>query len=498
MKGDATKVEAAIVGASTPNLKPTADHARTGLRWAVSGRLGAQLFTWSANLLIFRLVSPEHFGLMNLTALAVGLFQLVNELGMTSALIQRGELTEDLARRVVAINLCLNGVLYGILYLSAPFIAGFFGEPMLADLVRVMGLVLLIGSIGMVPEAILSRGMRFKRKAAIHVTSMVVNGGVALTLALLGFGVWALVSGAVVGLWTAALLARFSVRMNLSPVLGLRGIGELFRFGGLLACSRMLVYAYSAAGRVALGKLWPVDVIGYMSVAYQIAAIPMEKLAAPINDVTLAYVSRVQGERDRVRSTLIGGSETLALVGFPALFGLAAVAPSFVPVVLGDQWDRSVILMQIICIGIPFRMLLNLLMPVMLGLGHPIAVLENSIFAAVIYGGGAIAVAPYGVEAVVVVGALGAPLLYLSMQYRLCRVLGDSVWPYVRPLVSYFAGAAAMAMVVMTVNRYVLPVQWIDMVRLPLLMFTGAAFYGGLMFAIHGNALVKKLKQLVR
>ena len=81
----------------------------------------------------------------------------------------------------------------GYCIISSPAISIFYGEPQLIQIIRVLSLVLIINSLGIIQRVMLIKNVDFKTIAKINVIAVIISGSITITLALHGFGVWSLV-----------------------------------------------------------------------------------------------------------------------------------------------------------------------------------------------------------------------------------------------------------------------------------------------------------------
>ena len=157
-------------------------------------RLLSQVASWLVTLIVIRLLAPSDYGLLALAQLLIGLATLLNQIGLTPALIQARTLPEHILRSVFGFVLASNAVLYAAVYVAAPRFAEVYGSPDLVPVIRVLGLQLLIGGIGAVPTALATRDMAFKHLSVIGLVATIVGSALSLIIAVMDGGVWALVN----------------------------------------------------------------------------------------------------------------------------------------------------------------------------------------------------------------------------------------------------------------------------------------------------------------
>ena len=158
-------------------------------------RLFSQSFTWAVTLVVVRLLTPADYGLLAMAMIFVGFLSRLAELGLGSAVVQRAEVDTPLLRKAFGLILLVHASLFLLLFISAPLISAFMGEPRLVSLVRVLSALFLISAFQVVPEALLQRRLEFRRQSLNDFRSVIVGSLAVLAAALAGWGVWSLVLG---------------------------------------------------------------------------------------------------------------------------------------------------------------------------------------------------------------------------------------------------------------------------------------------------------------
>jgi O-antigen/teichoic acid export membrane protein len=164
--------------------------------WALLQRFGTMLISFSTNIVLARLLMPEDFGTIGMLLIFIAVANTFVDGGLGAALIQRSSLTQEDKSTVFFSNLVLSVFLYLILFASSPWIANFYSTPLLSDLLRVQGLVLILQAFGVVQTALLSKSLDFKKISMSNLVGNLLGAITGIVLACCGFGVWSLVAKA--------------------------------------------------------------------------------------------------------------------------------------------------------------------------------------------------------------------------------------------------------------------------------------------------------------
>jgi O-antigen/teichoic acid export membrane protein len=324
-------------------------------RTAVVSALWAAGESWSLRgvslvvfLILARLVDPASFGLVALAAVYVTTVQALSDQGLATALIQREHLEEAHKDSAFWANLAVGAILALTTLAIAEPAAAFYKEPRLASILRWYALWPLLGSLSVVQQALLRRALRFRELALRQLAGAIAGGIAGIAMAYAGMGVWALVAQQLVN-QAVALVVLWSItdwRPRLS--FSYQHFRHLFAFGFNVLAANVVRAIGFQADRLVLGYFLGTTELGYYSVAQRLLAIVTDFVAGSAERIVVPLFARIQGDRDRVNRGLMTAQRVLTLGTMPAFIGLAATAPVLMPVVLGPQWQASVLATQIL------------------------------------------------------------------------------------------------------------------------------------------------------
>ncbi|MBC7731498.1 MAG: oligosaccharide flippase family protein, partial [Bacteriovorax sp.] len=167
----------------------------SGLGWSAMATLVSAACQFVFMAVLARLLDPAAFGLMAMAGIALRFAGFFAQMGFAQAIIQRQKITAEDTTAALLMALGVGALLYAAMVLAAPLFGEGFRAPELPLLITVLGLSLLLGSLGSLPIALLRRQARFKRVNAIEVFSFIVGyGAVGIVCASRGLGVWSLVA----------------------------------------------------------------------------------------------------------------------------------------------------------------------------------------------------------------------------------------------------------------------------------------------------------------
>ena len=327
----------------------------TSLIWKFLERIGTQGVHFVVAIVLARLLAPADFGLIALVTVFVAIANVFVQSGLNTALIQKKNADNLDFSTVFYTSLCVAVFLYGVLFVCAPLIADFYnGQTKLIPVVRVLGLMLLLGVVSSVQEAYVARNMMFKKLFYRSVGAIIPSGIFGITLAYLGLGIWALVGQQLMNSFLMCAIMWFTVKWRPQLVFSIARFKGLFSFGWKLLCSALLDTFYRNIRDLVIGKLFTPADLGFYNRGSQFPHIIIANINSSIQSVLLPSLSTVQDDKPRLKSLARRSIKTSAFLILPMMAGLAAVAKPLTLVLLGEKWLPAVPFIQICCFSFAF------------------------------------------------------------------------------------------------------------------------------------------------
>lgn len=319
-----------------------------GVIWSFVERFSVQGVVFVLDLIIARIIGPDNYGLIALLAIFMTISQVFIDGGFSSALIQRKQRTDTDYSTVFYINLGISILTYVALFFAAPLIASFFNQPILAPITRVYSFNLVLNSLVAVNRTRLTINVDFKTQSKISFYSAVLSGVVGVTLAVMGYGVWALVVQALVLAALNVLLSFYYVRWFPRATFSVQSFRSLFSFGSKLLVANLISAVYSKAYDMVIGKKYDETSLGLFSRADKFNQFASSNISGVLQRVSFPVLSAIQDDDDRLRHAYKKYMQISALVVFPLILGMCGVARPMIEVLLGQQWMGCVTMLQIL------------------------------------------------------------------------------------------------------------------------------------------------------
>ncbi len=321
-----------------------------GVSWSALQRLGSQAIQGVVFLLLARLLEPKDFGLLSLALVYVTFLQIFVEQGVGDAVIQRREIDADYLDTAFWTNL-LGGLAFcAVGWAVADAVAGVFGQPELAPILRWLSLLFPLTALTIVPQCLLRREMRFKTLATCSLVQFSTSGAVAVAMAFRGAGVWSLVGQQFAAAGAGAAALWFATDWRPRFTVCRRCFKELLWFGSNVTGVNVLNLINRQADNLIIGYFLGPVALGYYAIAYQILVNVANLFVGTINSVALPLFARLQHDRAEFQLAIFRLTSLTCVISAPIFYGLSALAPEAISVCFGDKWAASVPSLQVLCL----------------------------------------------------------------------------------------------------------------------------------------------------
>lgn len=335
-----------------PAQAPLSTITLQAFAWRLLTNASRLVLQVAVQITLARLLPVDAFGLLAITMLVIGLGVNISEMGTAPALIQRPVITPIHVRAGFSLSVITGTVLTAaVWYLAVP--AGvLFNTPAVTPVLRLVGFVFVLGSCGTTAEALLQRDMEYRRLLKVEVLSYAAGYVVVgLTLAMLGYGVWALAWATVIQTAVKSAMLLAMSRHPMRPCFAAEESRELLDFGIGMSLSRLAYFAAQNGDYFVVARWLGSSALGLYSRAYGLMTQPIAQFSSILNVVLFPAYSSVQTDFDRLRRGYLGSLSLSAIVVFPVLTLLAIVAPEVLVGVFGPQWAPATRPLQILCVG---------------------------------------------------------------------------------------------------------------------------------------------------
>ncbi len=358
--------------------------AAKAVPWAIAESVACVALGAISIILMARLLDPRAFGTVALVVALVSFVEFCITAPFSESLVQRPSLQ---ALHVDSAFWAMTG--FGLLscvccvLLSGP-ISELYSDPAIRDLIRVSSLSLLMAGLNGLPTIMLQRRLKVRALAKRGIAGHAASVATAVILAILGFGVWSIVFGDLVGKAVVTIVLWRSYPRRPRLRFSHTHLFDLLRFGANTALEWFLwVFALRTFVAV-IGYFHGPTALGYLHLATRVTDTMLQFLRGVSNRFYLPVFSALQDDESRLRLLVVQASRINVAVSAPTFLGLAAIAPIAVEVVLGARWLPAVPLIQILCIFWALETAVSAVGPYLKAIGKPSTVIFPALAATIV------------------------------------------------------------------------------------------------------------------
>lgn len=330
-----------------------------GSLWVLFERFGYLGIQFVSNMVLSRLLMPDDFGTIGVLMVFTTLSYVLIDSGLSSALIQKKNISDEDKSTVFYTNLAFAIIVYVVICFTAPLIAKYFKNPEINNLLRVIELIVVIDAFAAIQSTTLTRDMDFKTLAKYKIISIVIAASVSIVLAYAGMGVWSLVVQYLLFSLCRALLLWLRTKWRPGFVYSKLSFKSLFSYGSKLLLSRFIAELYNQFQSILIGRHFAAKDLGYYTQARQLEQIPVESLSRVVNDVSFPAYAKIQDDRKQLKAMVRQNLIILVFLNTPLMFYLSTVAKPLIVLLYSDKWLESVPYFQFLCLGFGLLLIIH-------------------------------------------------------------------------------------------------------------------------------------------
>lgn len=328
----------------------------SGFAWTSFGRLTLQAANLVALTVTSRFIAPADFGLFAPVAILVTLISAVTEGTFATPLMQRNDLRDDHIRVSVWASVFASIAMTAVLMAGSPLVERAFGFAGLATVVAIAASMLPARLIAAVPTALLQRQMRFRELALVALFTAIVGKTLpTIALAVAGYGVWALVTGFIVQAYLDSAILWMLARPKAGWPRDWGCARDVLGFGSRFMAIQTVNQLAMNVDNILVGRLLGPAALGFYNRAFALMMLPVTLLGSSAQQVLFPRFSRLQQDRDTLRSELYMAVDLVNGLIMPLVALLVIVTDSLVLLVLGSAWASVVLPTRILFATVTFR-----------------------------------------------------------------------------------------------------------------------------------------------
>lgn len=322
--------------------------AVSGIFWTFAQQFSDQIITFIVSLVLARLLLPAEFGLIGMISVFYSIGRILIDSGLSQSLIRAEAVDEEEYSTVFFFNFLFSLFIYLILFSIAPFIAHFYNQSQLTNIIRVYSIILVINSLSSIQFTRLTKLMRFKTQMIIIIPSLIIASIIGVIMAYNGFGVWSLIYTEVIkaSLITIQVfiyskwLPKFSFNfMKLKKYLG---------YGMNMTISYVIDVFFKNIYTIFIGKYYSPTTLGYYSRADLLKQLPVSNVVFALNKVTFPVFASIQNDTLKLKNAYKKIMLMITFIIAPLLIFMVVLAEPIIVFLFSDKWLPCIPYFQIL------------------------------------------------------------------------------------------------------------------------------------------------------
>lgn len=336
----------------SPNIKK--ESVLSSLFWKFLERGGYQVTQLVVQLVLARLLAPRVFGTIAIVQVFISFANVFIHSGFGDALVQKKEPDDLDYSSVFYFSLFIAAAIYAAIFVSAPPIADFYSNAALVPVLRVLSLNLLPGALNSVQNAYVAKHLMFRKQFLSSTVAGLLSGAIGIFLAVIGFGVWALVFQQIISQVTVTLILWLTVKWRPIPRFSLKRIGILFAFGSKLLASGLINTLFDNLITLIIGRRYSPGTLGFHNKGESLPRTLTFSINGAIDEVMLPTFASFQDDPKALKNAVRRSIMTSSFLIFPMMIGLGAIAEPLVILILTEKWLPAVPFIQIYAVSMMF------------------------------------------------------------------------------------------------------------------------------------------------
>lgn len=449
----------------------------SGATWVMANQLVTQVLFVISNVILSRILSPREYGLVGMALVWVGFANIFRDFGMGAAVIQKKEITTNELSTAFWVNMGIGFLICLTLILASPYIAAFYHEAQVEQLIWVISVQFLLISLSMIQISLLEKHFQFKRAFFIKTSSQLVGTIVAIILALTGWGVWAIVMQNLTTSFLQFVILWTRASWYPAFVFEYKAFKSLSKFGVFWLGSNLVNYWSRNIDNILIGRFLGSVPLGNYSRAYNIMFLPMNQVVVTLARVFFPTFASIQQDIEMMKQLYLKSVHVIAFAIIPAMLGLWVSADNFILTVFGSKWVDAIPLFQILGILGAVQAVVAPVNNIFLAKGNSNIQFKLALFSGLLYSAGIIiGLFTGGVLGVSIGYLIAGVLASASIVVYSCKKIGMPLKTWWKNIEQIVLTSLLMAFTVWLLSN-LFPDSLPAFVKFPLQVIVGATFY---------------------
>ena len=325
--------------------------AINGVKWTFLDQAGSLGISFVVGIILARLLQPAEYGLLGMVTVFTAIATVFTDSGFGQAMVRKMDLTEEDKLTAFWFSCGMGILVYIALFISAPWVSAFYNEPQLTDILRITSIPILFSGLLTIPNMIFTREINFKVTTKISFSRAILSGMVGIYMAIMGYGVWALIVQGLVSYAIGVIMSNYYCRWKIKFIFKKNSFHYLWGFGSKMLASNLLNTAYNNLYQIVIGKFYSPTDLGQYQRGQSYSGLFSNTLTQVVQRVSFPTLSKMQDDTERLKYGYRKIIKLSMLVSCLGSMALAAMAKPLIVILIGEKWLPAAEYLQIICLG---------------------------------------------------------------------------------------------------------------------------------------------------
>lgn len=325
--------------------------AFSGLLYSALDLLFTKGSVFLTSLYLARILGPAQFGLISLITIFISVGTILVDSGFSASIIRSNDVSETDYSTIFFTNIIIAFVIYLIFFLIAPYIASFYKQHSLTDIIRVFCLTFILNAFSSVQTALLIKKLNFKKVMIFNLPSNTAGAIVGILLVHKGFGIWSVIFMYITSQFVYSSIVWYFSSWRPKFIFSIESLKSHFDFGSKLMLSALLNTFFENIFNVILGKYYNSRIAGYYERAKTLNEYPVILIATILSKVAYPMLSQIRSESERVAGIYKQLIQITFFFAAPLMLSLAMIAKPIIITILGPDWSPAIPYFQILCLS---------------------------------------------------------------------------------------------------------------------------------------------------
>jgi len=321
------------------------------LKWSTISKLSQQGLQYISTIILVGVLSPDDFGLMAMAMIVIGFLDIFKDLGTSSAIIKEENPSNDLKCSLFWVNVGFGLLIFLIIYFISPYIAALFNTARVIEVLQLLSLSFFIAGFSVQQKALLEKELSFQKLSLIELFSSAIAFLVAVFLALNNFGVWSLVWQVISNTFINTTLVWVFSNWKPGFILKYSELRKIKTYSTNLVGFNIINYFARSGDYFLIGKFLGDYALGHYYLAYRIMLYPLRNITVVISRVIFPAFSKIQRENSKLRDAYVSVTNSIGMITFPMMAGLAVLSFNITETFFGKNWDTTLVAQIIIILA---------------------------------------------------------------------------------------------------------------------------------------------------